>query len=115
MAEQHFGKYELDGAYHWRIAIDRGFRSCPQLNARYDIPLDTVDPSARRALDIGCGDGGLSSLKPALGKWVDGFDNSPEGLRVFGPTHLGQRLEHARRDCARPGHSRRSGPLRVVD
>lgn len=85
--DQVFLKYENAGAYHWTIAIDRGrLRSCPQLNARYDLPISIVADrfplSEVRGLDVGCGDGVLVYKVRTLDGTIEGLDYSEEGLRL---------------------------------
>jgi SAM-dependent methyltransferase len=81
-ASRPFGKYERFGAYHWR-EIDRvPTRYNAALTARYRVLLDVIDSSARRVLDIGCGDGTLTFQLAKRSDYVCGVDDSLLPLRL---------------------------------
>lgn len=85
--DQVFEKYTEKGAYHWDATVDaRPLRACPQLLARYQIPLDLLKRRLRlgdaRGLDIGCGDGMLVYTIRRAGGNIEGLDYSEEGLRL---------------------------------
>ena len=61
-AADSFLKYEEQGAYHWRLTYEGGWRrSSPGAHARYDVALGRVARrvplAGARGLDVGCGDG----------------------------------------------------------
>ncbi|MEO5740909.1 MAG: class I SAM-dependent methyltransferase [Vicinamibacterales bacterium] len=81
-ANRPFGKYERFGAYHWREIEPLPTRHNAILTARYQVLLDAMDPSARRALDIGCGDGTLTYRLAQRNGRVWGVDDSLLPLRL---------------------------------
>ena len=75
-ANRPFGKYERFGAYHWREIEPLPTRHNAVLTARYRVLLDTMDSNARRVLDIGCGDGTLTSRLAQRSERVWGVDDA---------------------------------------
>lgn len=72
---ERFLKYEKFGAYHWKQYAD---------NTKYRRHADRVVQWIEESfvLDIGAGDGKITSLLEAAGKKVYGIDNEPEAVRL---------------------------------
>lgn len=70
-----FLKYEKFGAYHWKQYAD---------NTKYRRHADRVVEWIEESfvLDIGAGDGKITSLLEAAGKNAYGLDNEPEAVRL---------------------------------
>ena len=81
-ANRPFGKYERFGAYHWREVERLPTRHNAVLTARYRVLLDAMKSSARRVLDIGCGDGTLTYRLAQRVERVWGVDDSLLPLRL---------------------------------
>jgi SAM-dependent methyltransferase len=81
-ADRPFGKYERFGAYHWREIEPLPTRHNAVLTARYRVLLDAMSSSARRILDIGCGDGTLTYRLAQRAERVWGIDDSLLPLRL---------------------------------
>ena len=81
-ANRPFGKYERFGAYHWREIEWLPTRHNAVLTARYRVLLDAMDSTARRVLDIGCGDGTLTFRLAERSERVCGVDDSLLPLRL---------------------------------
>jgi ubiquinone/menaquinone biosynthesis C-methylase UbiE len=69
--EQEFTKYKQKGDYHWKMYSDS--------NTKYHRHADRVKEWIKEeyVLDIGCGDGKITSMLNAIG-----LDNDMEGLRL---------------------------------
>ena len=69
--EQEFTKYKKQGAYHWKMYEDP--------NTKYRRHADRVKEWIKETnvLDIGCGDGKITSMLGAVG-----VDNDAEGIRL---------------------------------
>lgn len=83
-----FGKYDQDGAYHWRGAEPTWFGAYqPQLDANYVVACRLLFATPRdtctnvRVLDLGCGDGVLLPRLARGGLKPIGMDDDEEGLR----------------------------------
>jgi SAM-dependent methyltransferase len=77
-----FGKYERFGAYHWREIRSNPAVHNAVLAARYQVLLRTMDRSARRVLDIGCGDATLTFELARRSDRVWGIDDALLPLRL---------------------------------
>jgi SAM-dependent methyltransferase len=95
-ADRPFGKYERFGAYHWREVEPLPTRYNAVLTARYQVLLDAMDATARRVLDIGCGDGTLTYRLAGLSRHVWGIDDS------LLPLQLARKEFNRRRGGRRP-------------
>lgn len=76
-----FGKYEAAGAYHWVECDRRSPAYNPPLRARYEAVVSRI-ASAKRVLDVGCGDGYLMSLLSTLAERVIGVDAELRGVEL---------------------------------
>jgi ubiquinone/menaquinone biosynthesis C-methylase UbiE len=77
-----FGKYERFGAYHWREIRSNPTKHNAVLAARYRVLLGAMDRTARRVLDIGCGDGTLTFELARRTDRVWGIDDALLPLRL---------------------------------
>lgn len=76
-----FSKYKEQGDYHWRECDRNSPYYNPPLEAKYKIILKYVK-KAKRILDIGCGDGYLTSLLAPLCGQVIGIDYDLTGIKI---------------------------------
>lgn len=83
---QHFDKYEKHGAYHWRQ-----YEQHTKYRRHADRVVQWVDELS--ILDIGAGDGKITTLLRDAGKTAIGIDNEPVAVRLaqqmLAPVHLG--------------------------
>ncbi|MFA5800049.1 MAG: class I SAM-dependent methyltransferase [Candidatus Peribacteraceae bacterium] len=79
-----FSKYRDSGALHWREMTSRSLRMFnAHQQARYDITLQALgNIRGKTVVDLGCGDGALTSLLVRGGGGVTGVDNETEGLEL---------------------------------
>jgi ubiquinone/menaquinone biosynthesis C-methylase UbiE len=76
-----FNKYDEMGAYHW-IQCDRNSRMYnPPLEARYKVLLKRLG-TAKRVLDVGCGDGYLMGLVSPHCELAVGIDSELSGIKL---------------------------------
>ena len=76
-----FSKYVNYGAYHWAECDRSSPRYNQPLEAGYKVLIRRLE-SAKRVLDVGCGDGYLMSLVSPLCDQVVGIDSEPTGIRL---------------------------------
>lgn len=86
-AAEQFLKYDEQGAYHWRLTYEGGWRrSSPSAHARYDVALGRVaarlDLSRARGVDVGCGDGVMLYKISLHGGRALGIDMEQTALRL---------------------------------
>ncbi len=81
-----FDKYRRINAYHWRQCSDNLIRMDAYVKARYKIVLDClgicISSNQARVLDVGCGDGALTSIIYKAGFRVYGIDVDRDGIRL---------------------------------
>ncbi len=79
-----FSKYRDSGALHWREMTSRSLRMFnAHQQARYDIALQALgNIRGKTVVDLGCGDGALTSLLVRGGASVTGVDNESKGLEL---------------------------------
>ncbi|MBW8003050.1 MAG: glycosyltransferase [Planctomycetes bacterium] len=76
--DQGFGKYKLHGAYHWDL-----YKSDLIYTKHVDCIVENFAKKAKGSLlDVGCGDGLISSLLAKSGFKTKGIDKENEGIRL---------------------------------
>lgn len=75
-----FDKYERMGAYHWQECDRRSKQFNPPLAARYEMIAKRV--RGGRALDVGAGDGYLTSLLARQCESVTAIEYEPSGVEL---------------------------------
>lgn len=88
-SHQEFGKYDAQGAYHWKQMRPSLRRFNAGLAARYELALSLVKArgvldATASILDIGCGDGYFTSKLAEMfpQAQVDGYDFSSTGVEL---------------------------------
>ena len=79
-----FSKYRDSGALHWREMTSRSLiRFNAHQDARYRIALDALgDINGKTVVDLGAGDGALTSLMVRAGARVIAIDNEEKGVEL---------------------------------
>lgn len=78
---EKFDKYHTMGAYHWDECARSSPRYNPPLEAKYAVLLKNLKKT-NRILDLGCGDGYLTSLLTCYSDQVFGLDFEFSGVKL---------------------------------
>ena len=90
-----FSKYTDSGAMHWREMTSRSLRHFnAHQQARYEVALQALgDIKGKTVVDLGAGDGALTSLLVKRGAKVIAIDNEPAGVELAKQIFAKEKLE----------------------